>query len=345
MFDAAGNAWVADTGNDRVVEIVPATGAVAFTSADRRVLRPARDRARRVRCGVVVADTDHGAIAAIAPGGAVTVLRSGLSHPAAVASGGPGPTLYAADDGHVLEVVSGTQVAPPPGSASWDHPAGLAVADDGTLYVSERRPGTPNGARVVRGVPDGAGFVWDTIASEGAGPGQVIEPAGLALSADGGTLLVADSGNDRVLRFDAPGSAPPVTRAVQVTVTGITRGTVTSAPEGISCLTDCVQHFGNGRQVTLTATPIAGSVLTGWSGACAPAGAATTCSLTVDGPLDVGATFAPAPPPPAPTPPPPRRRRLPRRHRRRGRRRRFGCCAPASRAGCWTCSSRSPAAR
>ncbi len=304
-FDAAGNAWVADTGNDRVVEIVPATGAVAFTSPAGALSGPraiARDASGG---GVVVADTGNDRVVAIAPGGGVTLLRSSLSHPAAVAVGGPGSTLYAADDTHVLQVASGVQVAPPPGSGVWDHPAGLAVAADGTLYVSERRPGTPNGARIMRGVPSGAGFDWDTIATEGPGPSQVIEPAGLALSADGGTLLVADSGNDRVLRFDAPGSAPPVTHAVQVTVTGITRGTVTSAPEGISCLTDCVQHYGAGRQVTLTATPVAGSVLTGWSGACAPAGAATTCSLTVDGPLDVGAAFAPAPPPPAPPPPPP----------------------------------------
>ncbi len=301
-FDTAGNAWVADTGNNRVVRIDPANGAVTFTSAVGAFSGP-RALARGASGGVVVADTGHGTIAAVSPGGDVTLLAGGLSHPAAVAEGGPTPTLYAADDTHVLE--GGAQVTPPPGSAQWDHPAGLAVAPDGTLYVSERRPGTPNGARVVRGVPNGGSFDWDTIADEGAGTSQVIEPAGLALSADGGTLLIADAGNNRVLRLDAPGSSPPVTHALQVTVTGITRGTVTSAPEGISCLTDCVQHFGSGRHVTLTATPVAGSVLAGWSGACAPAGTATTCSLTVDGPLNVGATFVLAPPPPAPPPPTP----------------------------------------
>ena len=303
-FDAAGNAWIADTGNDRVVEIAPATGAVAFTSAAGAFSGP-RGIARGMSGGVVVADTGHGTITAIGPGGAVTVLRAGLSRPAAVATGGPGPTLYAADEAQVLDVMSGAQVAPPPGSASWDHPAGLAVAPDGTLFVSEQRPGTPDGARVVRGVPNGAGFDWDTIATEGAGPSQVIEPAGLAMSTDGRTLLIADSGNDRVLRLDAPGSAPPATDVVRVAVAGITRGTVTSSPAGIACLTDCAQHYGAGRQVTLTATPLTGSVFSGWSGACAPAGTAGSCSLTVEGPLDIGATFAPTPPPPPPPAPPP----------------------------------------
>ncbi len=303
-FNAGGNAWIADTGNDRVVEVAPASGAVLQTSAAGAFAKP-RGIARSATGSVVVADTGHGRVVEIAADGTLSVLRSGLANPAAVAAGGPGPTLYAADDAHVLEVAGGAQVAPP--SGSWDHPSGLAVAADGTLYVSERRPGTPNGARVLRGVPNGSGFDWDTVATEGAGPAQLIEPAGLALSAGGSTLLVADSGNDRVLRLDAPGSDPPVTHAVRIAVTGIVRGTVTSAPAGISCLTDCVQHFGAGREVTLTATPVAGSVFTGWSGACAAAGIASQCSLVADGPVEAGATFAaplpPAPEPPAPAPP------------------------------------------
>jgi hypothetical protein len=214
--------------------------------------------------------------------------------------------VFAADDGNVLDAASGTRVAPPPDEAAWDHPDGLAVDQaTGTLYVSERRPGTANGARVVRGTPAGAGFTWDTIATEGAGSGQVIDPAGLALSADGGTLLVADAGNNRVLRFDAPGHTPPQPPALTVSVDQMTRGVVTSDLPGISCATDCTQLYGAGRQVTLTATPTPGSVLTGWTGACAPAGAAPTCTVTMGDAQAAGASFAQAPPPAPPAPPAP----------------------------------------
>ena len=173
--------------------------------------------------------------------------------------------------------------------------------------MSELRPGTANGARVVRGtLSSGGGYDWDTIASEGSGDGQVIEPGGLAVSPDGATLLVADTGNNRVLRFDAAGHSPPTTAKLAVVLDDIRRGTVTSNPLGIACATDCTQHFGSGRSVTLTATPVVGSLFAGWAGACT--GSAPTCTLTMNGDQAVGASFTVAPvAPPAPpqTQPPP----------------------------------------
>jgi hypothetical protein len=83
---------------------------------------------------------------------------------------------------------------------------------------------------------------------------------------------------------------------------------VTSDPPGIGCATDCVQHFSAGAQVTLTARPAAGLVVAGWTGACAPAGAAPTCTVTMAGAQSAGATFGPPPAPavaPAPAAPAP----------------------------------------
>ena len=53
-----------------------------------------------------------------------------------------------------------------------------------------------------------------------------------------------------------------------VTKLGTGTGTVTSNPVGIDCGTDCTEYYKIGTEVTLTATPDAGSVFAAWSGDC-----------------------------------------------------------------------------
>ena len=336
-FDAAGNTVVADTGNDRVVVLGP-NGGVLRTSpagllADPLAVAPGPSGS------VLVADSANNRIVTLGPDGSLASERGGLVRPTAVAWDG-GSKIFATDATRVRDVIAGANIAPPPGQSAWDHPAGLAVDKaSGTLYVSESRPGTANGARVVRGTPSSdGGYAWDTIATEGAGDAEVIEPGGLALSPDGGTLLVADYGNNRVLRLDAPGHVPPTTTKLTLVLDDIRRGTVASTPLGIGCATDCMQRFGAGREVTLTASPVAGSLFAGWAGACS--GAAPTCTVTMSADQAVGASFVAQPavaPPPAAVPPPPpaavavsklriapatlhRARKANRRKHRRGRR-------------------------
>jgi DNA-binding beta-propeller fold protein YncE len=311
-YDSLGDTVVADTGNDRVV-VFGTDGSVLRTTAPGQLADPQALTPGPVPGSVFIADTANNRIVLLAADGTLTSSRTGLSHPTALASDGAAK-VFATDDSRVFEAVAGTDVAPPPGSAAWDHPDGIAVdPQDGTLYVSEPRPGTPNGARVLRGTPDGAGgFAWDTLATEGPGAGQVIQPGGLALSADRGTLLVADYGNNRVLRLDAPGHGPPPATTLSVGIDRVTRGTVTSNPLGIACATDCTQHFGAGRPVTLTAAALPGALFAGWTGACAGAGATPACTLTMAADQAVGASFIeapvappvvrPAPPPPTPAP-------------------------------------------
>ena len=56
--------------------------------------------------------------------------------------------------------------------------------------------------------------------------------------------------------------------ALTVTKDGTGTGTVSSDPPGIDCGTICSALFPEGSLVTLSATPDAGSVFTGWTGDC-----------------------------------------------------------------------------
>ena len=83
-------------------------------------------------------------------------------------------------------------------SAHFNRPTDVAVALDGSFYVSDGYGNT----RVMKFAPDGRFlFQWGT---KGSGPGQFDLPHGLAL--DGaGRLYVADRSNARVQIFDATG--------------------------------------------------------------------------------------------------------------------------------------------
>ncbi|HZG36384.1 MAG TPA: hypothetical protein VEY87_11110, partial [Gaiellaceae bacterium] len=72
---------------------------------------------------------------------------------------------------------------------------------------------------------------------------------------------------------------------------GTGTGTVTSSPNGVNCGATCSASYGDGAVVTLTPTPSAGSIFTGWNGACTGTG---TCTVTMDAAKSVTATFTTA---------------------------------------------------
>jgi hypothetical protein len=76
--------------------------------------------------------------------------------------------------------------------------------------------------------------------------------------------------------------------SLTVTPAGTGTGTVDSSPVGISCGALCSPLFDQGASVTLTAAAATGSAFTGWSGACSGTGG---CTVTLDVPQDVTATF------------------------------------------------------
>ena len=79
---------------------------------------------------------------------------------------------------------------------------------------------------------------------------------------------------------------------LDVTVAGTGAGTVTSSesPRGITCPGDCSETYTAGTVVTLTATPTAPSIFTGWSGDCSGTSPMTT--VTMDAARSCTATFA-----------------------------------------------------
>ncbi|MGA7623142.1 MAG: choice-of-anchor D domain-containing protein [Candidatus Acidiferrales bacterium] len=101
------------------------------------------------------------------------------------------------------------------------------------------------------------------------------------------TITISDNGptSGSVQTIDLSGTGGA---SVTVTVTG--PGRVTSSPGGISCPETCSATFAGDTQVTLTATPNAGSIFTGWGGdICEGTGA---CTFTITANDSVSANFA-----------------------------------------------------
>ncbi|HQY47701.1 MAG TPA: FG-GAP-like repeat-containing protein, partial [Usitatibacteraceae bacterium] len=103
----------------------------------------------------------------------------------------------------------------------------------------------------------------------------------VASNADGGPHLVTVSGTGV-----AP---PPVSYTLAVARYGSGAGSVSSSPAGIDCGATCQASYLQGTGVTLTATPVAGSRFTGWTGACAGAG---PCVVAMNAAASVTAVFA-----------------------------------------------------
>ncbi|MBZ0248778.1 MAG: hypothetical protein K8F93_03895 [Burkholderiales bacterium] len=84
-------------------------------------------------------------------------------------------------------------------------------------------------------------------------------------------------------------TASPASHLLTVTRSGNGAGTVASSPAGILCGTTCAATFNGGTLVALSASPAAGSIFGGWGGACGGTGA---CSVTMNAPASVSATFS-----------------------------------------------------
>jgi beta-glucanase (GH16 family) len=101
-------------------------------------------------------------------------------------------------------------------------------------------------------------------------------PCTVAMSADYGVTAVFESGGGET------------SYTLNVSKSGTGSGTVISSPAGVDCGSTCSATFPTGTNVTLTATPAAGSTFAGWGGAC---GGMQTCAGSMDADFGVTATF------------------------------------------------------
>ena len=77
-----------------------------------------------------------------------------------------------------------------------------------------------------------------------------------------------------------------------VTKEGTAGGTITSAPAGINCPTDCTNNYDEGTSVVLTANPDANVAFTGWTGCDSTNG--SQCTVTMSDAKSVSGSFAAA---------------------------------------------------
>lgn len=165
-----------------------------------------------------------------------------------------------------------------PGSA-------LLQASDGYLYGTTSYGGRTDDGTLFRVSPDGA---FATLHMFNGADGAI--PTVSLVEADSGRLLgatyfggVADRGS--VYAINVPAGV-----FLTVLRTGTGSGTVTSTPASIDCGDSCSNAFAPGSEITLTASPAAGSAFTGWDGICTGTGTGS-CTLTLAEDTNLSATF------------------------------------------------------
>ncbi len=202
VVDTAGNVYIVDTGNNRIVE-VNAQGVASVVTITG--LTPALSSPNGIAIDgsgdLYVADTGNSRVVEITSAGAGSVISTGsvtLGSPKGVALDQSGD-LFIADttNNRIVEVTSGgaaaaLTIAVSSGSATLSAPIGLAVDVTGKLYIADS-----NNNRIVTVA---AGSTTGVVASILGGV-SLFQPKAVAVDRMG-NVLIADTGNDRIAEID-----------------------------------------------------------------------------------------------------------------------------------------------
>ena len=191
-FDAAGNLYVANAGNNTISEVKP-TGAVStFVSSG---LDEPVGLAFDAAGNLYVANEINSTISEVAPTGAVsTFVNSGLDGPVGLAIDAAG-NLYVANAGNLtISKVTPTGAVSLFVGSGLCEPTGLAFDSAGNLYVTNVND------TISKVTPTGA---VSTFVSSG-----LDEPAGLAFDS-AGNLYVASFGNNSISKVTPVGAVSP----------------------------------------------------------------------------------------------------------------------------------------
>jgi DNA-binding beta-propeller fold protein YncE len=199
---APGNVWVADTKNNRLLELTSRGTQTGRTVGDKQGSAPGQffwPLGMTVAGGLlVVADTNNNRVVCIDPDGPTVLWTAGgMNKPSDVyVSGG---TAYVADTGNkrivLLDMANGAVESTIVDAAKIHSPQGVAADSDGNVWVADT---TWN--KLVEFDP--AGNFIQGFGSRGSATDQFNNPTKLDFSA--GLLYVADQWNDRVEVFTIP---------------------------------------------------------------------------------------------------------------------------------------------
>jgi sugar lactone lactonase YvrE len=194
--DGTGDVFIADTGNNRVLELSP-SGTITPIAPAAGLNKPKGVEVDGAG-DVFIADTGKNRVLEVSPSGTVTTVNTKgwpLAEPSGVAVDAAGDLFIASGLGIVLKISpSGTVIRIAPSRFNW--PSGVALDGTGDIFVADT----------------GADAVWKVVPSGVVIPVYFqlsIDPTGVAV--DGaGDVFISDTANNRVLEASPSGQVTPV---------------------------------------------------------------------------------------------------------------------------------------